>query len=620
MHFSRRGLALLPLFISGVLTDYLTPTYPAPIDLSGDTSFVAASWRNLSSTFDRYLKDEQSSASKSLSGVENVTFSVGMFSLHDPAATKLQYHYTAPEIANAKQGTNKVDGDSIYRVASVSKLITTFAGLVELTEEDWNRPLIQIIPGLGAYSRAYPQALNSLYITQWDKITPWALATQQSGIATVGWPVSDLAVILAAAVAEGLDGVDEPTSYGLPPVNVSALGPCATKYLKDPTNTFCPSPEGIEAIDGLPPNFLPWTTPAYSDEGFMLLGIAISNLTGKPLSAVYRDAVFEPLGMKSSNDTHPTGKAELARSVISGDPAANFALETGFTTPSGGILSTINDLSKLGIGIMNNTLLTAETTRKWMKPQSHTASLSYSIGGGWEIHRYVHPATGKVTDLYTKLGDSGFYGGALVLIPQYDAGFTMLNAYSNQTIRSPAAILILDHVTDAILPALEAQAAAEARANYVGTYVSTEETLNASVTISFNESSVPGIISGLSVTAWTFNGTDILEGPLFNGIKPRLEPSIPKQTPDGLPGQVAFQASHQVQMLTYRAAMDVPDSGVVGTWTGFYATNGDFVYTDSTRYGGVGLNMFVFDVDGEGRATACSPAIDRVTLRRRVDD
>ena len=348
----------------------------------------------------------------------------------------------------------------------------------------------------------------------------------------------------------------------------------------------------------------------------MLLGIAISNITGKPMSAVYRDTVFAPLDMNSSYSSHPTKKAELARSVISGDFDANFGLETGFTTPSGGILSSINDLSKLGIAIMNNTLISPETTRKWMKPQTHTASLSYSIGGGWEIHRYVNPETSKVTDLYTKLGDAGFYGGVLVLIPQYSAGFTMLNAYSNSTIRSPAALVILDYVTNNLLPALEAQAAAEAEKNYVGTYVSTDKHLNASITIGFNESSVPGIVSGLSITTWIFNGTDVLAGPLFNGVRPRLEPSIPKQTPDGARGQVAFQASTSVQTLTYMAAMEVPNSGIIGPWTGFYPTNGDFVFTDQQRYGGVGVNMFVFDVDGEGRATACSPAVDRVMLKR----
>ena len=373
MQVPRYVLALLGCCTLTVLADYLTPTYPAPIDLSSDESLVSASWKNLSSIFDGYLKEQKTPASQSLSGVENVTFSVGVFSLHDPAATTLQYHYTAPEIANAKQGTNKVDADSIYRVASVSKLITTLAGLVALTEEDWNRPLTGIIPGLRDYAQAHAEDLNPIYTTQWDEITPWALATQLSGVSTLGLPTGDLAVTIAEAAAKQPNLLK---TYGLPPFNVSTLGRCVINFLNDPTNTLCPGPEGINAVDGLSPNFLSWTTPAYSDEGFMLLGIAISNITGKPMSAVYRDAVFERLGMKSSNDTHPTGKAELARSVISGNPAEDFALETGFSTPSGGILSTINDLSKLGIGIMNNTLVSAETTRKWMKPQTHTASLS----------------------------------------------------------------------------------------------------------------------------------------------------------------------------------------------------------------------------------------------------
>jgi CubicO group peptidase (beta-lactamase class C family) len=612
-------LASLFLYTSGVLSDHLTPNYPAPIDLSSDESLVSASWGKLSSTFDKYLNEKQSSTANVLAGIENVTFSVGAFSLHDSGAIKLQYHHTAPEIAHAKQGTNKVDADSIYRVASVSKLITTFTGLVEMTLADWNRPLADIIPGLGKYARAHSKDLNPLYNTQWDKITPWALATQLSGIATIGVPLSDLAVLLAIVAAT----TDESTlleAFGLPPVNISALGPCATDFVRNNSNTFCSTPDGIAAVRDLPPNFLPWTTPAYSDEGFMLLGIAISNIVGKPISAVYRDAVFKPLGMKSSFSTHPTANPELAHSVIAGDPATGFAIETGFTTPSGGILSTISDLSKLGIGILNDTLLSAETTRKWMKPQTHTASLSYSIGAGLEIHRYVHPSTGRVTDLYTKLGDSGAYGGALVLIPQYDAGFAMLNAYSNGTVRSPAALVILDYVTDTLLPALEAQAAAEAHKNYVGTYVSSDPKLDTSITIGFNQSSVPGIISGLTITRWIFNGTDVLAGPFFNGYKPRLEPSIPKQIPVGSPGQVAFQASVNVQSLTYMAAMEKVDSGVIGTWTGFYATNEDFVSVESQygRYGGASSNMFVFDVDGEGRATACRPAVDRVVLKRKA--
>lgn len=616
MYISKYSLTLLSLCTSKVLADYLTPTYPPPTDLGSNTSLVSAAWKSLSSTFDDYLAGKNNSTSESLSGVENVTFSFGMFSLHDPAATKFQYHYTAPEIVNSKVGTNKVDGDSIYRVASVSKLITTFAGLVELAEEDWHRPLSDIVPALRDYVQADAGNLNPIDTTQWDKITPWSLATQQSGIATLGFAGADYAVVLGGLALNSSTSSMLTSLFGLPAaVNISILGPCATRLIKNPSDTFCSGPDAIAGVKGLPPNFLPWTAASYSDEAFMLLGLAISNITGKPLSDIYQNSVFKPLYMDSSNDTHATAGPKLARSVVSGDPAAGFGIELGFTTPSGGILSTVNDLSKLGIGIMNNTLLSAETTRKWMKPQTHTASLSYSIGGPWEIHRYVHPTSGKVTDLYTKLGDSGYYGGALVIIPQYDAGFTMLNAFSGDG-RSHAALTILDYITSTILPALEAQAAAEALSNYVGTYVSTDKNLNASITIAFNQSSVPGVIYGLSITSWSFNNSDVLAGPLWNGIKPRLEPTIPKQTPDGSPGQVAFVASLSEQTLTYMDAMKIPGLRVIGSWTGIYISNGDVFLNDDARYGGVSAGMIVFDVDGSGKAISCSPAIDRVTLQR----
>lgn len=50
-----------------------------------------------------------------------------------------------------------------------------------------------------------------------------------------------------------------------------------------------------------------------------------------------------------------------------------------------------------------------------------------SIGAPWEIVRYVNPETGKVTDIYTKLGDSGAYGGQVAIIPDYGCGWTFLN-------------------------------------------------------------------------------------------------------------------------------------------------------------------------------------------------
>jgi CubicO group peptidase (beta-lactamase class C family) len=133
-----------------------------------------------------------------LAGANKVIFSASLFSLNDPAATEMQYHYTAPQVANAQHGTNEVDGDSIYRVASVSKLVTTFAGMIELTDAQWNTPLSEIFPGLVSSSN---DTESPIFRVQWDLTTPAALASHLSGISTLSLPQGDLLVtyeILAA--------------------------------------------------------------------------------------------------------------------------------------------------------------------------------------------------------------------------------------------------------------------------------------------------------------------------------------------------------------------------------------------------------------------------------------
>ena len=65
-----------------------------------------------------------------------------MFSTHDAAAAVFfQYHYTAAEVANATITKNKVDGDSIYRVASLTKLMTAYVGELNLDQEIGTVPL-----------------------------------------------------------------------------------------------------------------------------------------------------------------------------------------------------------------------------------------------------------------------------------------------------------------------------------------------------------------------------------------------------------------------------------------------------------------------------------------------
>ena len=250
---------------------------------------------------------------------------------------------------------------------------------------------------------------------------------------------------------------------------------------------------------------------------------------------------------------------------------------------------------------------------QWMKPRTHTASLTESIGSPWEIVRYLNPATNKVTDIYTKLGDSGGYGGMVALIPDYGAGWTMLNAFYDNPptlYRGNVALTVINHIAETIIPALEAQADIEAVKNYVGTYVSEDSDLNSSLAIGFNHSDQATSFAGLSIDAWISNGTDMLNvvNIGFAGVKPYVQPTIASRA-DHEAGQVAFRASVNPQYSSYLEAK-------MGPFTGFYASNWDVWTYDGNRYGGQQVRSLIFNVGSNGSArSVLLPALG-VTLKR----
>ncbi|KAF4216554.1 hypothetical protein CNMCM8980_001991 [Aspergillus fumigatiaffinis] len=570
------------------VANLLGPVYPAPRDLSSKSSRVAAGWKSLTARFHR-----ETSSDSSL--LKNLTFSVGLFSIHDPAAESLQFHYTSSEIQNAPNGTKKVDGDSIYRVASLSKLFTVFAAMRELDSEQWERPLTEIIPAFAEYVKSRANT-DSVYSTPWDQITPSALAAQISGVArdVLPWDGGDLLLQYAIAILTGLNPVPaavDPATYGLPPVDLNdalSLSPCLAN-LSEP----CPGPLYTAGAANDAPVYLPWTSPAYSNNGFILLGLALANLTGKSLDEIYKQSIFDPLDMHSSYSAVP-GASEFSRSVIAGDVASGFDYDGGISKSSGGIYSTTNDLAKFGTAILNSTLLPPVVTRRWMKPVSHTADLQYSVGRPWEIYRYKHAKSGVVTDLYSKLGDAGNYGSFLVLIPDFDAGFSIIGASALAT-RSNATSLLADLVMEAILPALMEQAASEAKKNFAGNY--TSDRLNSSLALDVSSSGNPG----LSVTSWVSNGTDLMPllGVLLGNENSRLVPTIVS----GNARQVAFRAYTATQEKSgglFQRNFDVNDWLVVGS--GGYATKS--------------LVEFVFEVDAQGKASKVELPAWNVTLHR----
>lgn len=438
-------------------------------------------------------------------------------------------------------------------------------------------------------------------------------ANLERSIPAVGLPQGDnIATYLITALSANGTAADAAAlaeADGFPALPLTIFGPCQD------VNFACTRQSFIETIAADVPQVEPWATPGYSDLGFMILGAVISKYTGKPLDQMYKDLIFDPLRMSSSYVNAPlSGPAFDEHSVPLDQINGSWAFaENNPTIPSGGILSTIDDLNKLGFGILNSTLLSPVRTREWLKPRTHTASLTESIGAPWEIVRYISPTTGKVTDIYTKLGDSGAYGGMLALIPDYNAGFSFLNAYFEAPAtlyRTETALLFVNYIAEAIMPALEAQAAKEAVANFVGTYVSEDDSVTSSLVVSFNNSNVTTSLSGLNIDEWISNSTDMLNvaNVGFGGFRPKLQPTISDRPEDGA-GQVALRASVNPQYNSYLAAK-------LGPFSGFYDSNWDVWTYATTLYGGQYIRNFVFNVDDKGCAESVYIPSTRATLKR----
>ena len=104
----------------------LGPAYPAPTDLTSNLSRVPAAWSNFTAIIETYIRENQA-VEGLVPNLGSYSFSIGAFSIHDTAATGvLQYYHTGPDV------DKPVDGDSVFRVESISKVFTVYLALIEI--------------------------------------------------------------------------------------------------------------------------------------------------------------------------------------------------------------------------------------------------------------------------------------------------------------------------------------------------------------------------------------------------------------------------------------------------------------------------------------------------------
>ncbi|CAI6332151.1 unnamed protein product [Periconia digitata] len=448
------------------------PAFPPPKNPGSSKAFPAA-LEKLTTSIDEGRRDPNSELT------EAHTVSVQLFSAS--SNEPLYALHREGTTLNTTAGVAKVDSDSIWRIASISKMISVYLTLKEVGDGYWDTPVAEVLPELRGNAKWKD---NQVDFVNWESVTLGTLADHTSGIA------KDVINIVGT---NPLDDTSVADKLGLPPL-ATHDAPFCSIFLE----YNCTRAEFFEALDARQPVTASSTTPLYSNTPFVVLGYALESITGKPLSEILQSFVDE-LELEVTTPVLP----DFKKAVIPYSPElSGFIAQTGEAWPLGGLFSTFNDLTKIGRSILNSKFISPSTTRAWLKPTSFTSDIRLLIGRPWEIYRIDTKSTRGVVDVIGKSGGSGPYSTFLGLLPDYDFGFVVGVAGSEPGSDN----WVNDKITDAIIPALEDAAREEAHELYAGTYTANTNGTNSTIVLT-TEAGKPG----MSVTKFTSRGVDVLK-------------------------------------------------------------------------------------------------------------
>lgn len=163
-----RNILFLATSVSGVLAagacPFIGPAFPAPKLLSMNAEFKT-SLANLESIIEQAF----SSSGTSHGPINaNDTYSIQIFSTRDRDPL-LDFHHRGLDVI----GNETIDGDSIYRVASVTKLLTVYLILLQTGDGIFDDLVTKHVPEFAG-------------IAHWEGVTVGAVAGYVSGITAEG--------------------------------------------------------------------------------------------------------------------------------------------------------------------------------------------------------------------------------------------------------------------------------------------------------------------------------------------------------------------------------------------------------------------------------------------------
>ncbi|KAK0619543.1 beta-lactamase/transpeptidase-like protein [Immersiella caudata] len=603
--------ASLPLTWAKFNCPLYGPIWPRPQNLLQDPGiWYAASILN--DIFPQYIDNANNT------GSEWFSYSVEVFTGSEDLPLWSHY-WTAPSLATSNNtGVKKITGDTVYRIGSISKIYTVLTFLASVGDGIWNDPITKYLPEIAEFAKEPIE--SNIYGTDWESITVGSLASQTSGL------MRDYSILGELSYQMPLDDLYK---IGFPPVPAREYPPCG-HY------PACNRTQLLEGMNQLPPSFAPFTTPTYSDLGFTLLSHIAERITGRDFKELMQEKVLGPLNLKHTfmakpDDSFGVIPGNRNRSTWDGD--------LGEEWPTGNMYTSSTDMSSLGRAILRSTLLKPAMTRRWMKPVSFSADPKAMVGIPWGVRRIelTEEQPYQFIHTYNKAGSIGAYYTLLAILPELDIGYSILVA------GTPPGSLTMDiaeALTSVYIPTLTYVAKTQANATYSGTYTYTGPLTTASNTTAtynsttghlrrrqspFNNTTAPRLNStltvilddkpGMGVHNWFSNGTDMsyiatainsnLSSDFFQHMKPSVR-LYPTGLEDKLPNggkKVAFKAVFEDLSLPEKNKTYVSDCA---TWVGVTAA----------VYGKRPLDLFVFEMDGNGKVVGVENAALRLPMEK----
>ncbi|KAF4455122.1 beta-lactamase/transpeptidase-like protein [Fusarium austroafricanum] len=430
---------------------YCPPTGPVlpPPDISSNSNLT----RILNDALEKLVK----------SGTWNATTTSFSVQLTSSKETFFNFHHTAPKINST--GVKKVDGKTIYRVASVTKVFTTLALLLQ-GNINLDDSITKYVPELSE-------------VDQYKVITLRMLASQISGVHRDGYTF-DLAATYPPKLLNNMGFPDAQLPHNVPVCDTVDGPRCTRSHLKNNNLVWQPGQRA-----------------AYSNPAFILLGFALENMTGIGYNEIIAEQISKPLGLSTAVDFT---LQDVSRAIVPIDGGSKWVeMPLGNNNATAGLYATPDDLARFVRGILNHKLLSHPKTNSWLQPTEFTSSLNSAVGMPWEVFRTVSlTPLPRPVDVFTKSGNFGTYAAYIALIPEYDVGFTINAAGVDSYI---ASLALLHQVTAKTIPIMEQLARSQARSRYAGRYLGN----SSSLVLSVDEG------PGLSIKEWTSNGKSILK-------------------------------------------------------------------------------------------------------------